>query len=204
MARSPDSGGDAVLDPTGKRKLLIGLEWGGWIALAAAGYWFTFDFDEPLDVYRFGASGWPRFLLVCIVIGATLQAIFGLLQLRREARVAAVDRKGAGLADGISGAERLRFSPMLLGIFTLPLAYLVLMPRVGFFITTPVFVLAFLLVLQVRRLRLLIGVTAIAYGLVLLIFVRLFYVALPVGNWPIFYDVNNWIVVTVRNLFAGA
>ena len=54
-----------------------------------------------------------------------------------------------------------------------------------------------------RKTRLLIGVTATVYGLVLLVFVRLFYVALPVGNWPVFYDVNNWIVVAVRNFLAG-
>jgi len=197
MARSRESGGDSAGGRADRRKRQLGLEWALWIALAAAGYWLTFEFDEPLDVYRFGASGWPRFLLLCIVVGASLQAIFGFLQIRREAGPAADRRAGA------AAAERLRLSPMLLGIFSLPLAYLVLMPRVGFFVVTPVFVLAFLWVLQVRRVRLLIGVTAIAYGLVLLIFVRLFYVALPVGNWPVFYDVNNWIVVAVRNLFAG-
>jgi hypothetical protein len=117
----------------------------------------------------------------------------------------AADSAGDAPADGEAAApERLRFSPLLFGIFLLPLVYLVLLPRTGFFVTTPVFVAAFLWVLQVRRVRLLVSVTAIAYGLVLLIFVRLFYVALPVGNWPVFYDVNNWIVVAVRSLFAGA
>ena len=57
--------------------------------------------------------------------------------------------------------------------------------------------------MEVRKVRLLFGVTATVYGLVLLIFVRLFYVALPVGNWPVFYDINNWIVVAVRNFLAG-
>ena len=32
---------------------------------------------------------------------------------------------------------------------------------------------------------------------------HLFYVALPVGNWPGFYDVNNAIIVVVRNFLAG-
>jgi len=197
MARSRESGGDPANGRADRRKRQLVLEWALWIALAAVGYGLTFEFDEPLDIYRFGASGWPRFLLLCIVAGASLQAIFGLLRIRREAVPAAAEHAGA------AAGERLRLSPMLFGIFTLPLVYLLLMPRVGFFVVTPVFVMAFLWVLQVRRLRLLIGVTAIAYGLVLLIFVRLFYVALPVGNWPVFYDVNNWIVVAVRNLFAG-
>ncbi len=189
---------------SGKPKLTLCLEWGFWVALAAAGYWLTFEFDEPLDIYRFGASGWPRFILVCIVVGATFQLVLGLQKGRRDAAGPAIDSETAERADGEAEAPaRLPVSPLLLGIFALPLAYLLLLPRTGFFFTTPFFVLAFLWILQVRRPRLLIGVTATVYGLVLLVFVRLFYVALPVGNWPVFYDVNNWIVVAVRNLFAG-
>jgi Tripartite tricarboxylate transporter TctB family len=193
-----------VIDASGKRKLILCLEWGFWVALAVAAYWLTFDFDEPLDIYRFGASGWPRFILACIVVGATLQTASGLLKERRGAREPVPEDEAATTPEGEPEApERLRPSPLLLGIFALPLIYLVLLPRTGFFVTTPVFVMAFLWVLQVRRVRLLIGVTAAAYCLVLLIFVRLFYVALPVGNWPIFYDANNWIVIAVRGLFAG-
>ena len=192
------------MDASGKPKLTLCLEWGFWVVLAAAGYWLTFDFDEPLDIYEFGASGWPRFILVCIVVGATLQLILGLQKGRRDAAGPAIDSETAEQAGGEAEASaRLPVSPRLLGIFVLPLAYLLLLPRTGFFFTTPFFILAFLWILQVRRPRLLIGVTATVYGLVLLVFVRLFYVALPVGNWPVFYDVNNWIVVAVRSLFAG-
>jgi hypothetical protein len=189
---------------SGKPKLILGLEWGFWVVLTAAGYWLTFEFDEPLDIYRFGASGWPRFILACIVVGATVQLILGLQKGRRDAAEPEIDGEAAVEAEGeVEAPARLPVSPLLLGIFVLPLVYLLLLPRTGFFFTTPFFVLAFLWILQVRRPRLLIGVTATVYGLVLLIFVRLFYVALPVGNWPVFYDVNNWIVVAVRNLFAG-
>ena len=188
------------MDASGKPRLTLCLEWGFWVVLAAAGYWLTFDFDEPLDIYEFGASGWPRFILVCIVVGATLQLILGLQKGRRDAAGPAIDSEAGGEAEA---SARLPVSPRLLGIFVLPLAYLLLLPRTGFFFTTPFFILAFLWILQVRRPRLLIGVTATVYGLVLLVFVRLFYVALPVGNWPVFYDVNNWIVVAVRSLFAG-
>jgi len=192
------------MDASGGPKLTLCLEWGFWVVLAAAGYWLTFDFDEPLDIYEFGASGWPRFILACIVVGATLQLILGLQKGRRDAAGPAIDSETAEQAGGEAEASaRLPVSPLLLGIFVLPLAYLLLLPRTGFFFTTPFFILAFLWILQVRRPRLLIGVTATVYGLVLLVFVRLFYVALPVGNWPVFYDVNNWIVVAVRNLFAG-
>lgn len=188
------------MDASGKASVTLVLEWVVWFALAAAGYWLTFEFDEPLDVYEFGASGWPRFILVCIVVGATVQLALGLARRWREAGGPTVDGEPEEPAEEEAGRA---VSPTLIGIFVLPLAYLLLLPRTGFFLTTPFFIAAFLWVLQVRRLRLLIGVTATVYGLVLLIFVRLFYVALPVGNWPGFYDVNNWIVVAVRNVLAG-
>lgn len=192
------------MNASGKASMTLVLEWAVWFALAAAGYWLTFEFDEPLDVYEFGASGWPRFILVCIVVGATVQLFLGLQRGRREAAGPADDEAPSAPADSEAEARSRRpVSPTLIGIFVLPLIYLLLLPRTGFFLTTPFFIAAFLWVLQVRRLRLLIGVTATVYGLVLLIFVRLFYVALPVGNWPGFYDVNNWIVVAVRNVLAG-
>lgn len=196
------------MDASGKPRLALCLEWGAWVALAAAGFWLTFDFDEPLDVYQFGASGWPRFILACIAVGATFQLVLGLLKGRRGAAAPLADNAPAepteGAAEGAAeGPAGRAISPTLAGIFVLPLAYLLLLPRTGFFLTTPFFILAFLWILQVREVRLLFGVTATVYGLVLLIFVRLFYVALPVGNWPVFYDVNNWIVVAVRNFLAG-
>lgn len=177
--------------------LRLWLEWGLWVGLAAAAYWLTFDFDEPLGVYAFGASGWPRFILACILVGATLQLVVALV--RRPAEdLPAPPEDGAGAAQPASPV-----SLRLLAIFGLPLVYLFLLPGAGFFVTTPLFVLAFLWILEVRRPPALIGVTAVVYGLVLLIFTRLFYVALPVGNWPGFYDANTWVVVAVRSLFAG-
>jgi hypothetical protein len=195
-----------VSDGPGKPAVALCLEWGVWVAVAAVGYWLTFDFDEPLDVYQFGASGWPRFILACIVVGATVQAALALTRLRRRARRPLGERAEAReVADaGAEAPAGPAFSALMLGIFVLPLIYLLLLPRTGFYLTTPLFVLAFLWILQVRRPRVLLGVTTVAYGLVLLVFVRLFYVALPVGNWPVFYDVNNWIVVVVRSVFAGA
>lgn len=178
-----------------RRRVNLWLEWGLWVTLAAFGYWLTFDFDEPLDVYAFGATGWPRFILACVVVGATTQLLFSLIQLRAGGVAPAAE-------DAVSRFAG--FNPRLLGIFGLPLVYLLLLPRTGFFVTTPFFILAFLWILEVRRLRLLFGVALTVYAIVLLVFTRLFYVALPIGHWPGFYDVNNWIVVVVRqSLFGG-
>lgn len=72
------------------------------------------------------------------------------------------------------------------------------MHRIGFFVATPLFIAAYLFVLEVRRIRPLVFVTLAVYGFVLLLFVRFFYVALPVGAWPSFYEINNQIITLVR------
>jgi hypothetical protein len=185
-----------------RRTVNLWLEWGLWVTLAVAAYWLTFDFDEPLDVYAFGASGWPRFILVCVVVGATAQLLLSLMRLRGGAAALAAE-DGAEEDSEASVSRTAGFNPRLLGIFGLPLVYLLLLPRTGFFVTTPFFIIAFLWILEVRKPRLLFGVALVVYAIVLLVFTRLFYVALPIGNWPGFYDANNWIVVFVRQSLFG-
>lgn len=162
------------------------LEWAGWSLIALAAWGQTGSFDAPFDEYAFGAAGWPRAVCLAILAGATAQL---LLAWR------AGNGGGAPAAAGETDKPRLA---LRLGILVLPLAYLYLMPVLGFFLTTPVFILFLLLLLQVRTPAALAGVTCVVYGLVLLTFTRLFYVALPVGRIDPFYSLNTLIVGLVR------
>ena len=49
-----------------------------------------------------------------------------------------------------------------------------------------------------RRPGFLIGVPLLIFVLINLVFTVLFFVALPTGTWPGFYDVSNWLLVTLR------
>ena len=86
----------------------------------------------------------------------------------------------------------------VVAIFCLPLVYVFLMRRLGFFLATPLFIFAYLWTLEVRRWQVLVAVTLIVFAVVLLVFVRFFYVALPVGSWEWAYAINNAIVALVR------
>lgn len=163
------------------------LEWASWSLIALAAWVQTGSFDAPIDEYAFGAAGWPRAVCLAILVGAAAQ-----LLLAWHAR-----NGGNGVAPATADAARPRLA-LRLGILLLPLAYLYLMPTLGFFLMTPVFILLLLLLLQVRTPAALAGVTCVVYGLVLLIFTRLFYVALPVGRIDPFYSLNTLIVGLVR------
>ncbi|MGI9385569.1 MAG: tripartite tricarboxylate transporter TctB family protein [Methyloligellaceae bacterium] len=170
----------------------IWVEWAVWVAVALIAYNITYVFDKPVEGYRYGATGWPRAILIAIMIGATCQLIFRYFQWEESA----LPESDAAAASLIS-----RLWPpnwRLVAIFVLPIVYLWLLARTGFYLTTPFFIVAYLVALGVRSVKVFVSVTLVVYVLLLLIFTRLFYVALPVGSWQGFYDINNAIIVIVR------
>lgn len=174
-------------------------EWLLWAFLAILVYAQTGRFDQEIAEYAFGAAGWPRVLCIAVFVGATGQLCSRILQLRRGVSGGDEETESAGkvslrLPREINGWRLVQ----RIGIFVFPLLYLFVMPQIGFYVATPLFVLGLLLMLEVRSLVALLTVTAVVYGLVLLIFTRLFFVALPVGRIEAFYDVNNAIISVAR------
>ena len=162
------------------------VEWLAWTAIAGVAFLQTGNFNREIADYAFGADGWPLAICSAIFLGATLQLAFRLRQDRGNAsrNTDHDDDSGGGTSvadrnDGNSGASRP--SPQFIAIFLLPFVYLFLVPRLGFYLMTPAFILALLFLMQVRSIVTLALVTASAYGIALLIFTRFFYVALPVG-----------------------
>lgn len=161
-------------------------EWLVWLGLAGFAWGQIASFDRDLPHYLFGTAGWPRMVCLLIAAGATAQL---LLHLGRPATPGSAGATTSVRADRV--VHRLC-------LFALPFVFLWLTPLVGFYVATPLFTLALLLLLDVRRPGPLLGVTAVVWGLVLLIFTRLFYVALPEGLWDGFYEVNIAIIDLVR------
>lgn len=169
------------------------IEWLVWLVLAIFVYTQTNLFDKPISEYSFGATGWPRTICLAIIMGATGQFLLQIFPRRNsndvaDATVAADDPQQTGLARILQK----------LGIFVVPLIYLFYMNGLGFFVTTPIFIIAMLVLLEVRSFKALFTVTLIVYGFSLLIFTRLFYVALPIGSYEFFYPINNAIVAFAR------
>ena len=156
------------------------LELGFWLALAGTGFALTFEFSAEPGSYRWGAASWPRAILLLMLVFALAQFTFGA---RRHNTPPAAASGG-----------RLRQT----ALFALPLLYLALLPKVGFYAATPVFLLLLLWLWGERRWGYLLGVPLAIYALINLVFTKLFYVALPTGTLPGFYDFSNWLIVTLR------
>jgi hypothetical protein len=164
-------------------------EWLVWVAIATLALSQTGYFDQDLAGYAFGASGWPRLICVMMIVGATGQLVF---------RLTAGATAGARAPD--PAARRLDLARLAQrgAIFGLPFVFLYATPWLGFYVTAPGFVLALLLVLEVRSVPALLGVTGIVYGLILVLFTRYFFVAVPTGILDSFYEINVAIIDFAR------
>lgn len=171
------------------RSKLIGL-WGPWLelafwlALALIAFGLSFQFSDEIGTYEWGAASWPRAVILLMALTAVIHAIF---RLREQRPAAAPDEQ----------AESRNIAASI-GLFLIPLVYVWLLPRTGFYLTTPLFLIVFLSYLGERRPMVIAVTTLLITALIFLVFAKLFYVALPVGNWPVFYDINNWLLVAIR------
>lgn len=171
-----------------------GLEMMGWLALALFFYILTFGFADEVGSFVWGAASWPRGVIFIIVIGAVFQFY---LQLKRAHRSQSLAPTSEETSEDSSNEPPVDYRRAL-GIFLIPLVYLLALPRIGFYIATPVFLAGFIYYLGERRWGLILAVTLFIYGLVNLVFTKFFYVALPTGIWPGFYDFSNWFVTAIR------
>jgi len=170
----------------------IWLEFAAWMAIAAFFYGFSFEFADTMGAFQWGAAAWPRGVVLILVITAVVHLLIRMRALKRQ-QAGGTTRDEVEHA-GIDPAAALRAA----GMISIPILYVVLLPHIGFYVGTPLFLIAYLAYLGERRPIRLIGVPVFIYLLVNLVFTKLFFVALPVGNWPGFYDISNWLLVLIR------
>lgn len=174
----------------------LGRTWLGyafWCGFAVAGLVLTFSFEGEIANYRYGAAGWPRVLFAAILVFATIQLLVTLRQYTHDPSEQQVlsenDETDAGL---------LTLGGLPLRTFIVPLIYIALLSPVGFFVATPPFLAGVMISMGERRPIHIIVVTTLIYALTILVFIKLLYVPLPVGTWPGFYDIGNWLLTMVR------
>ncbi len=168
-----------------------------WITIACVAFVLTYQFNEPLPQYRYGASGWPRTLILAIAVFALILVFWSIFLSRGKG---VLDTSEAQMSDALPARSAIGTSVYAkrIGAFVIPLLYLFLMPRAGFYMMTPLFVAGYMALLGERRWVHLVGTTILIYVLSLVVFTKLLYVPLPVGNWPGFYDINSFFVALIK------
>jgi hypothetical protein len=162
-----------------------------WLGLVFAGFVLSYQFDKPVPGYRYGATGWARAVLTMIAVFALIQTAWGLL-FERERRFSEDEQPVSAAYSNLLTIivyKVKRFFP-----FIVPIGYVFLLPRAGFYVLTPVFVSFYMYLLGERSFIHLLLTMFLVVGGVYLIFTRLLFVPLPVGNWPGCYELNCMLV----------
>jgi hypothetical protein len=167
-----------------------------WIGFAMVAYYFSFEFDQEIEIYLFGAAGWPRVVIALIALAAICQLIQDIVR-QKHAKAEPTAKAPSGEA-GIPQGERSAYKLRMAAVLVLPVVYGLVLDYSGFYVTTPFFIALYLYVTGERRVKWLIAVPIIIYLLLLLFFTKLLYVGLPVGYTSPFYEISNWLLVLLQ------
>jgi len=164
-----------------------------WLVFAAGAFALTFKFDQDIEIYKFGATGWPRVVIILIALAALGQLFHDVKA--RLTKEASGERKAPSTAVARGSRE---YVLRIGAILVTPFVFAFLLDSVGFYVLAPVFIAVLLYIGGERRWGRIIGISLFIYALAILFFAKLLFVGLPTGNVHPFYDVSNWILIMIR------
>ena len=154
-------------------------------------YAFSFEFNQPIEIYIFGATAWPR-----VVIGLLLIAAIGNLYYQylhgsaaQEGRVGVAETE----EDGADFSHTPTLLRMLAVLFT-PFLFAWLLKPVGIYFSAPFFIAAIIWLFGERRWKAILIMTVIIYFIFIGLFLVVLNAPLPQGNTSPFYDYSAWIL----------
>ncbi len=171
-----------------------------WVSLVILLFAFSFEFDKEIEIYKFGAAGWPR-----AILGMLMLVIVGNIfhQMRHGDNIQ-TGRVGVS-EDEMSDVNRTFGSVVTLTLFLLaPLLYAWCLKPVGFYSATPFFIASIICLLGEFRVKRVLLITALIYGLLILLFLLILNAPLPQGTVSPFYDFSAFMLrisYQLQNLF---
>ena len=97
-----------------------------WLTLASFLFLYSFDFDQEIEIYKFGASTWPRAILLLIAVAAAGQFLGHWL--RGESQSSEMLNKaaddGAGLAAQLADHNNPKWYAWTFLLLTIPFIYM--------------------------------------------------------------------------------
>jgi hypothetical protein len=166
------------------------LEAAVWLTIAIVFFVFSFEFNQGIEIYKFGATGWPRavlFLLVIVLIGNVFhQRSHG--SDAQEGRVGITD-------DDLDNVDKSLSSILNITAFILlPILYAWSLKPVGFYAATPIFAALVIVLLGERRIKWIIGISALIYVILIGLFMIALNAPLPQGTVSPFYDFSAFML----------
>jgi len=165
------------------------------LLIIAVFFGYSFEFNQPIEIYRFGATAWPR-VIIGILLIATLGNIW--FQYKYGSSSQATIGQNEDEADFSDSKTITRMVAVLLT----PLVFAWLLKPVGIYSSAPFFIAAIMWLFGERRWKALLIMTVIIYVLFIGLFLVVLNAPLPQGNVSPFYDFSAWILkMRIRSPF---
>ena len=166
-----------------------------WFAIVVIFFGYSFEFNQPIEIYEFGATGWPRIVIFMLLI-ATAGNLYFQYHHGSEAQegrvgIAESDDSETDYSDRTTLVK-------LLAILLTPFIFAWLLKPVGIYFGAPFFIALIIWLFGERRWKPMLSVMCLLYGILLLLFVNILYVGLPTGNIRPFYDIGTWVVTVLQ------
>lgn len=168
-----------------------------WSLIALVFFSYTFEFNQPIEIYKFGATGWPRVILLLLLL-VTAGNFF------HQYRYGSSVQKGrVGIAE-TDDTETDYSNPATLlkvvSILLTPFIFAYLLKPVGMYSGAPIFIALVIYLFGERRWKWILGITLLIYAILLGLFVVVLNAPLPQGNVSPFYDFSGFILKMNTNL----
>ena len=161
-----------------------------WLTIVTVFFVYSFEFNQEIEIYKFGATGWPRVILGLLLL-VTLGNFLHLYKKGSEVqlgRVGISDVEEEISYDGIGSIKK------LIAILSLPLIFSWSLKPVGFYSATPVFIALTIMLLGEKRIKWILGITLFIYLVLILLFMVILNAPLPQGNVSPFYDFSAFML----------
>ncbi len=157
------------------------------LLIIAIFYGFSFEFNQPIEIYRFGATAWPR-----VIIGILLLATLGNIWF--QYKYGSSSQSTIGKSDDVADfSDRSTITRMAVVLLT-PFIFAWLLKPVGIYFSAPFFIAAIMWLFGERRWKAIIIMTIVIYVLFIGLFLVILNAPLPQGNVSPFYDFSAWIL----------
>ena len=168
-----------------------------WSLIALVFFSYTFEFNQPIEIYKFGATGWPRVILLLLLL-VTAGNFF-----HQYRHGSAVQKGRVGIAE-TDDTETDYSNPATLlkvvSILLTPFIFAYLLKPVGMYSGAPIFIALVIYLFGERRWKWILGITLLIYAILLGLFVVVLNAPLPQGNVSPFYDFSGFILKMNTNL----
>ena len=157
------------------------------LLIVAVFYGLSFEFNQPIEIYRFGATAWPR-----VVIGLLLIAALG--NFWYQYRHGSASQSTIGQTQDEADFSEPGAIPRMTAVLVTPLLFAWLLKPVGIYFSAPFFIAIVIWLFGEHRWKPILLMTALIYVIFIGLFLVILNAPLPQGNVSPFYDFSAWIL----------